>query len=392
MSRLIVCGLVGLCVSSCSSGTTTPASAGATATTGAGSGESATAGSSSGAGAQSGARATTGSMGTGTAAGAAGAIATSGGTPSGAMSSGGTTPPTDGGVTVPPDATTSGPPLDAGNYPTFIEGGACPANALFCDDFEEYPPLVNPPGGLDLTQMLPNWNQYSFHGFPRVDTVMPLLAGKKHSAYLDTEASSYRFAAFIRQTPDGVPVAPLAHYGRVMANIKGLPAMSQWTIIELQGLLPGSTTELATFNFGGNKGHLAAGYTQTTRVLNTDGGITLRPGGPINDAEKAKEALSCTKTATTETMPTGKWVCIEWNIDASKGAMHLWLDGAPQTEIDVAGQGTECSVGMPAAPWVAPSEFTKINLVWEAYGTDSPGQDIGYDEFAVGEQRIGCPP
>jgi hypothetical protein len=261
-----------------------------------------------------------------------------------------------------------------------------------CDDFEEYPPLVNPPGGLDLTQMLPNWDQFSFHGFPRVDNVPPLLPGKTHSAYLDTEASSYRFAAFIRQTPDGVPVVPLAHYGRVMANIKAVSPMTQWTIIELQGLLPGSTTELATFNFGGNKGHLAAGYSQRKRVLDADGGVTLRPGGPINAQEAAMGTLDCTKSATTETMTTGKWVCIEWNIDATKSEMHLWLDGVAQTEIDVSGQGTECSIGMPTTPWVGPTVFTKLNLVWEGYGTDSPGQDIGYDEFAVGTQRIGCPP
>jgi len=329
----------------------------------------------------------------GTAVGGAGtAMETSGsGGGSGAGASGNATAPTDGGTSG-PDASMSAPGVDAGTYATLIDGGPCPANALFCDDFEEYPPLVNPPGGLDLTQMLPNWDQFSFHGFPRVDNVMPLLPGKTHSAYLDTEASSYRFAAFIHQTPDGVPVVPLAHYGRVMANIKGVPPMSQWTIIELQGLLPNSTTELATFNFGGNKGHLAAGYTQRKRVLNPDGGVTLRPGGPINDAENAMGTLDCTKTATTETMTTGKWVCIEWNIDATTSQMHLWLDGVAQTEVDVSGQGTECSIGMPSTPWVGPPVFTKLNLVWEAYGTDSPQQDIGYDEFAVGAERIGCPP
>lgn len=327
----------------------------------------------------------------------AGAGAGSVGAPSGTMTvaSGSTGAPTDGGgATSSPEAAT-GSPVGSGTYPMLIDGGPCPANALFCDDFEEYPPLVNPPGGLDLTQMLPNWAQFSFHGFPRVDNVPPLLPGKTHSAYLDTEAQSYRFAAFIRQTPDGVPVVPLAHFGRVMANIKAVSPMSQWTIIELQGLLPGSTTELATFNFGGNMGHLAAGYAQRKRVLDPDGGITLRPGGPINAAENAMGTLDCTKTATTQTMTTGRWVCIEWNIDATKGEMHLWLDGVAQTEIDVTGQASpasQCSIGMVTTPWVAPSMFTKLNLVWEGYGNDSPQQDIGYDEFAVGTERIGCPP
>jgi hypothetical protein len=291
------------------------------------------------------------------------------------------------------DATTTSPPVDAGAYPMILDGGPCPANALFCDDFEEYGPIGMVMNGmLPLSQMRPNWDQFSFHGFPRVDTVMPLLPGKMHSAYLDTEMGSYRFAAFIHQTPDGTPVLPLAHYGRVMANIKAVSPMSQWTIIEVQGLLPGSTTELATYGFGGNMGHLAASYAQRTRVLQADGGVALRPGEPENDMEKAKiTQLDCTKTATTQTMTVGKWTCVEWNIDATAGVMHLWIDGVAQTEVDVAGHGTECSVGMATTPWTAPAMFTKVNLVWEGMGTDSPGQLLAYDEFAVGTERIGCP-
>jgi hypothetical protein len=407
MARLIVWGLVGLCAA-CSSGgpqnTSTGASSGASAsgsmsgTVGSGQGG----GSSLGSGSIASGSSTSGSVASGTGvSGAASTGATSGtgvasgvATGSGAGASGSMTSPTDAGGATGQDATMVGPAVDAGDYPMLVDGGPCPANAIFCDNFEEYGPIgmvVN--GMLPLTQMRPNWYQFSFHGFPRVDTVMPLLPGKKHSAFLDTEAGSYRFAAFIHETPDGTPVAPLAHYGRVMANIKAVSPMTQWNIIEVQGLLPNSTTELATFSFGGNKGHLAAGYAQRRRVLAADGGVALRPGVPENDAERTKiTQLDCTKTATTQTMTVGKWTCIEWNIDAARGVMHLWIDGVAQTEVDVAGQGTECSIGMPTTPWAAPAMFTKINLVWEGYGTDSPGQLLSYDEFAVGTQRIGCSP
>ncbi len=76
-----------------------------------------------------------------------------------------------------------------------------------------------------------------------------------------------------------------------------------------------------------------------------------------------------------------------------KNEMHLWLDGAAQTEVDVVGNGTACVA--PAAantPWQGPQTFTKFALDWEAYGTDSPQQQVWFDEFAIGEQRIGCPP
>jgi hypothetical protein len=272
-------------------------------------------------------------------------------------------------------------------YPPIANGGPCPPNALYCDNFEEYS-ISADAGPLDLTEMAPSWLQFSFHGYPRVDNAMPY-AGKQ-SAHFDTEAGSYRFAAFIRQTPDGTPVVPLAHFGRVMVNFNKVSPTSQWTFLEAGGLLPGSTTEMATFGFGGNNGHLAASYTQRPRIV-TNGMVPLRPGGPENDMENSKAALACTKTATTETFPAMKWVCVEWNIDATTGTMHLWLDGVAQTEIDVSGEGTECSIGAPTTAWAAPTAFTKFDLTWEGYGGDSPGQQSYYDEFAVGEQRIGCP-
>jgi hypothetical protein len=72
--------------------------------------------------------------------------------------------------------------------------------------------------------------------------------------------------------------------------------------------------------------------------------------------------------------------------------MHLWLGGVAQTEVDVAGHGTECSIGGASVPWSPPSMFTKLDLTWEGYGADSPGQQSYFDEFALGDQRLGCPP
>ena len=282
-----------------------------------------------------------------------------------------------------------GAPVDAGEYPPFVDAGPCPATALFCDDFEEYT-FMPVAGQLDLSEMAPNWAQYSFHGYPRADNVKAFLG--KQAAHFDTESGSYRFAAFVHETPDGVPAVPLAHYGRVMVFLNAVSPATQWTILEAQGLLPGSTTELATYGFGGNKGHLAASYSQRPRVLSGDGGVALRAGGPQNAAENAMAKVDCTKTATTETFPTNRWACVEWNIDAQKGLMHLWIDGLAQPEVDVAGQGTECATGTPTTPWQAPSVFTKLDLTWEGYGSDSPGQQSFFDEFAIGEQRIGCPP
>jgi hypothetical protein len=258
-----------------------------------------------------------------------------------------------------------------------------------CDNFEEYTFVaMNPPL---LNELLPNWQQYKFHGYPRVDPSKPYVG--KQSAVLDTEASSYRFAGFIRETPDGVSVVPLAHYGRMMVWINALPTTSQWTIIEVQGLLAGSTTQLATYGIGGMGPNVGLSYTQRPRAVDADGGIALRMGGPQTAVENAMAQANCTKSATTEKFPTKAWVCVEWMIDATKSEMHLWLNGMPQTEVDVTGSGTSCVAPAPSTtPWQGPPAFTKIDFGWEAYGTDSPGQLDWFDEFALGTQRIGCPP
>lgn len=284
------------------------------------------------------------------------------------------------------------PPVDAGQIPSFVDAGACPPNAFLCDGFEEYRPVMPVINGqLDLSQMLPNWQQFHFHGFPRADnTVVTPYAGMK-AAEFDTEASSYRFAAFIREPGNGAPAVPLSHFGRVWVQLKGVPRTAQWTILEVQGPLPNTPDEV-TFGFGGFKGHLAASYARRKRITGSDGGLTLRPGAPQSVAEgNAITNLECTKTAATETFTTGKWVCLEWNIDAGKGVMHFWLDGVAQTEIDVDGVGTECTVGMPSAAWEGPPVLDKLNLVWESYnGGDSPNGFGGFDEFAIGTGRIGC--
>jgi hypothetical protein len=275
----------------------------------------------------------------------------------------------------------------AASYPPFTGGGPCPANALLCDNFEEYTFVaMNPPL---LDELVPNWAQYKFHGYPRVDPSKPYSG--KQSATMDTEAGSYRFAGLIHDTADGVAAVPLAHFGRVMVYLKALPKTSQWTIIELSGLLAGSKTELATYGIGGVGTRAGLSYSVRPRQVSGDGGIELRAGGPQNAMENALATANCTKTSDAADFPVAKWVCVEWNIDAAKKEMHLWLD-QPQAAVDALGSGTACIAPAPATTaWQGPEMFTKVALDWEAYDSDSPQQQVWFDELAIGEKRIGCP-
>lgn len=275
----------------------------------------------------------------------------------------------------------------SGTYPALEGGGACPANALLCDNFEEYTFVaMNPPL---LDELVPNWAQYKFHGYPRVDPSKPYLG--KQSATMDTEAGSYRFAGLIHDTADSVAAVPLQHFGRVMVFMKALPKTAQWNIIELSGLLPGSTTDLATFGVGGLGPHVGLSYTQRPRQKNPDGSVALRAGGPQNAQENALAKANCMKNADAASFPVAEWVCVEWSLDASKGEMHVWLDTA-QAEVAALGSGASCIAPAPAStPWQGPERFTKVALDWEAYDSDSPQQQVWFDELAIGTQRIGCP-
>jgi hypothetical protein len=317
-------------------------------------------------------------------AGIAGAVSSGGGGTSG---SAGTTASSAGGGTAGVAGGSSAGAAGLDSYPALEGGGPCPANALLCDNFEQYTFVaMNPPL---LNELVPNWAQYKFHGYPRVDPSKPF--NGKQSATMDTEAGSYRFAGLIHDTPDTVAAVPLQHFGRLMVYLKALPKTSQWTIIELSGLLAGSNTELATYGVGGVGPHVGLSYTQRPRQTNPDGSAALRAGGPQSASENALAKANCMKNSDTVNFPVAKWVCVEWNLDASKSELHVWLD-TTQGQVDALGSGASCVAPAAAStPWQGPERFTKVALDWEAYDSDSPQQQVWFDDFAIGTQRIGCP-
>lgn len=271
----------------------------------------------------------------------------------------------------------------------------CAPGAVFCDGFEAYP-LHNPifDENNDLYDLIPNgatepaWLAYHFHGPARVDTSKPFKGAQE--MHLDTEAGDLRYADIIKESADGVELVPPAHYGRVMLWLKAMPQASRWNIIHESGLLAGSTSEVAQFSFGGAQGKLAMTYSQYGRIVKNAVGVKNRRGGGPQNGDPPPQ-VQCSVTATTQALATGKWVCVEWMLDRTKGEMHLWLDGAAQTEVDVTGgAGSTCSVGS-ATTWQGPDKLTELVLGWEAYEKDAPGQEAWFDEVAIGRQRLGCP-
>ena len=295
-----------------------------------------------------------------------------GGTPS-------VTPP-DGATST--DGTTSVADGGAEDLPGDIASLGCAAGAVFCDDFESY--ALDPKTNI-TQEFSPNWLKYKFHGNPYVWTSMSWKG--KQNLGLDTEAGDLRYAGIVRQLGDNVPVAPRSHYGRVMFWLKAMPAVSDWNFIHVSGLVPDASNKIAQYSFGGANGKLAVSYVQRTRVLDAGGGVALRGGGPQNGDPRPD--VQCTVKATTQTLPTMKWTCVEWHIDGNKNEVHLWLDGVAQTEVDVVGNGGTCSIGATTA-WQAPPVFNKLVLDWEAYQKDAPQQTARFDDVVLGSQRVGC--
>jgi hypothetical protein len=320
--------------------------------------------------------------------GGTGGTPATGGTPGGGTTGGAGTPGTAG-STSNPDASML-PDGNAGDFPK----AACATGAIFCDDFEQYLVQAAFNGNvlrdfIKMGETTPTWLGYHFHGPPYVVVVANVFGGKQ-VYQLDTEGGHPVAADIIKESPDGVDLWPAAHYGRFMVNLKGLPLAGTFGIMTESGLLPGSTTNTAQYTLGGVDGKLSFSYAQRVRPFKNDVSTPLmRIGGNWEKASQAPTTL-CTVAATTETIPAGKWVCVEWMIDRTKPELHLWLDGVPQTQLDVSGGGGTCSAGT-APTWTGPAHFTELDLGWEINGGDAGGRGAQFDMFAIGTQKLGCP-
>jgi hypothetical protein len=242
---------------------------------------------------------------------------------------------------------------------------------------------------IKVGETAPTWLGYHFHGPPYV--VKAAVFGGAQVYQLDTESGHPVGADIIKESPDGVDLWPAAHYGRFMVNLKAMPPKSAWGMMSESGLLPGSPNE-AQFTFGGVNGKLSFTYAVRRRPFKNDVSTPLmRLGGDVENATQAW-TTQCSVAATSETLPTARWVCVEWMLDRTKPAFHLWVDGVAQTELDVNGTpaGAACAIGT-AATWAGPEHFTELDLGWEVYGNDGPGWGAQFDMFAVGTQKLGCP-
>jgi hypothetical protein len=112
----------------------------------------------------------------------------------------------------------------------------------------------------------------------------------------------------------------------------------------------------------------------------------------VRTAQTAPTATIDCSNPSASAFPSGRWVCVEWEFDGPKNAMHLWFDGALLSDVDVNGMGTRCVANADLGkPWTAPN-FSFLSLGWQAYQASNGPLELWMDDVAVGTERVGCPP
>ena len=84
-------------------------------------------------------------------------------------------------------------------------------------------------------------------------------------------------------------------------------------------------------------------------------------------------------------VPTGTWLCIEWQHDGGNDVTHFWWDAVPHPSLDT----TKTMHGGNTNPFTL-DPFTAVWFGWQEYQTSTEPFELWIDELAVDTTRIGC--
>jgi hypothetical protein len=301
-------------------------SAGSGGTPAGGSAPSGTAGSATagGGGSAGGADASGGSGGTGTS-GSATASSGTGGAPAGGGGSGGSAGGAD---------------------------GDCGADAIVCENFDQYPAASAPAGG---------WTA-ALRGDGKIVVDTAQAFSGKQSLHVTGKMNQDR-ANISRPIQTASPTA----YVRFMYYVKSYPASS------------GVHTRLARLGTM----QAASGNPYTSYSLAAYNGIAIERVNSIY--------LRDTGTKLNDSELLNRWSCLEFMVDMSGGAgkvkVGIWIDGKALT-LSPAGSSSH---GQTDPTW-DPLAFEVFMLGLDGYQDDPEVADYWIDDISVTPQRVGCKP
>jgi hypothetical protein len=325
-----------------------------------------------------------GTAGTGTGGTTGGSAGSSGGTTGGSAGSGGTTGGTAGTTGGSAGTGAGGSAGDAGSSGSSGSGAAggggsagtssgdpCDS-ALFCDDFESYTSGQAPNG---------MWSaRTNAGGAVAIDTAQKV-SGNQSVKFTTMGSDSSRQAMIRLMDPSVFPVTGNAYYGRMMFRLESAPTTAvHWTIITGGGVVPNETYH-ALYRYGGQHPIMQNGMPGSQLMANYE--------TPDWYNDKQTPGSDCWKHASGEILPTGDFVCVEWQFDGPSNAMNLWLSGRAIPGASVTGSGEGCVNAAADFEWTAPT-FETLDLGWEAYQTDGT-RTAWIDDVVISTTRVGCP-
>lgn len=225
------------------------------------------------------------------------------------------------------------------------------STALFCEDFDQLPVGA---------ATSPRWSTEQAMGALAIDATQ-VRAG--HSLHVSTMGNGR--ARMI------VPIAPPGNsmFGRMYAYVEAFPtapAYAHYTLVEARG--PNNVAGAAVRPIGGQ---YATNPNPPANLFGpgSDGGAS----GDWCDWNEAAPAVA------------GRWVCYEWQLDASANQIAVWIDGVAKPEL---------TTGPARHPSFVFPDFTQIWFGWWLYQA-SPTPDaynVWIDDVVVDTQRVGCLP
>jgi len=81
-------------------------------------------------------------------------------------------------------------------------------------------------------------------------------------------------------------------------------------------------------------------------------------------------------------LPTGRWVCLEWEFGATPSHTTTWVDGVPSMDIGFVSKATGKSQTLAGG-------FTQYGFGFRLWGAAPAAFDIYFDDIALDTQRIG---
>jgi hypothetical protein len=236
-----------------------------------------------------------------------------------------------------------------------IAGGAdgdCGADAIVCENFDQYPTASAPAGG---------WTA-ALRGDGKIVVDTAQAFSGKQSLHV-TGKMNRDHANISRPIQTASPTA----YVRFMYYVKSYPASS------------GVHTRLARLGTM----QAASGNPYTSYSLASYNGIAIERVNSIY--------LRDTGTKLNDSKLLNRWSCMEFAVDMSGGAgkvkVNIWIDGNALT-LSPAGSSSH---GQTDPTW-DPLAFEVFMLGLDGYQDDAEVADYWIDDISVTPQRVGCKP